>query len=132
MKPFIARMFASGAALALLMIMWAFPAAAVAAVSPANVPASSISGTTAHFSPPSLTATAKLPTGGQCSVTYASFEFINKEKVAETYTVTPKEGGSGSGSVPSGEGEYICIPKGFKGTVKVTLTKDKKVLTVRF
>jgi hypothetical protein len=130
MKSLISRVVAAGAALAVPMLVWAAPAGA-AGSSPAAVPSSSIEGTTAHFSPASLTATAKLPSGGACAAKYASFEFINKEKVAEKFTLTATGGGSGSGSLPAGYGEYICIPKGYTGTVKVELTKDKKILTVK-
>lgn len=128
MKSLATRALAAGALVALPALMWAVPAGAA---NPAAVASSSIEGTTAHFSPSSLTATAKLPSGDQCAAKYASFEFINKEKVAEKFKLSGTGLESGSGSVPAGDGEYICLPKGYTGTVKVELTKDKKSLSVK-
>jgi|SRR5580658_1026809 hypothetical protein len=129
MKSFITRAFAVGAALAVPALMWAAP---VGASTPAAaIPSSTISGKTAAFTPATLKATGKLPSGGACAEKYASFEFINKEKVAEKFTLTATGLGSASGSVPAGDGEYVCIPTTFKSTVKITL-KDKKSLTVKF
>jgi hypothetical protein len=133
MKSLIIRSVAvaAGAALAVPMFAWASPAGAVAA-SAAAVPKSTIKGSPAKFTPATLTATGKLPSGGKCAAKYASFEFINSEKVAEKFKLSATGLGTGSGSVPAGAGEYICIPKTFKSTVKVTLTSDKKVLSVKF
>jgi hypothetical protein len=131
MKSFVTRalVVATGAAMAVPMFLWVSPAGAVGA--PAAVTTSSITGAPAHFSPASIKATAKLPTGDACAAKYASFEFINKESVAEKFTLSGTGLGSGSGSVPKGYGEYICVPKGYTGTVHVKLT-DKKELTVKF
>jgi hypothetical protein len=133
MKSLVIRSVAvaAGVALAVPMIAWASPAGA-ATTSSAAVPKSSIEGSPAHFTPTSLTATGKLPSGGACAAKYASFEFINKEKVAEKFKVTATTLGSDSGSLPAGDGEYLCIPKGYTGTVHVELTSDSKKLTVKF
>jgi hypothetical protein len=132
MKSFVIRSVAVAAGAALAVPMFALASPAGAATTATSVPKSTIEGSPAHFSPTSLKATGKLPSGGTCAAKYASFEFINKEKVAEKFSVTAAKLGSGSGSVPAGDGEYLCIPKGYTGTVHVTITSDKKKLTVKF
>jgi hypothetical protein len=132
MKSFAIRTVAVGAGAALALSTALLSAPAGAATPAATLPTSSISGTPAKFTPTSLKATAKLPTGDACASKYASFEFVNKEKAAEKFTLSGTGLTSGSGSLPAGYGEYVCLPKGYTGTVKVKLKTTSKVLTVKF
>lgn len=102
-----------------------------AAVPAAALPQSKILGTTAHFKPSKLSATAKW-TGGTCTAAQESFAITNKEKVTESLTLTGTDHlKGGTDTLPSGETAGVCITSGYSGTVHVTLT-DKKRLTVTF
>jgi hypothetical protein len=146
MNSFVSRVAVAGVAVAVPAFALVFPAGAatggvgslaavgsVAAVgSGAVLPTSDITGKPAVFKPASLKATAKLPSGGTCSATVASFRFVNKEKVSEAFTLTATGNpGSLKGTMAPGYEETICTTKGYTGTATVALT-DKKKLTVKY
>lgn len=135
----IHKLFAVGASSVLLGLTLT-PAALAAgsarlssgrAGSAATLPATSIKGSPAKFSPDSLKAKAKEPSGGTCSSATASFVILNKESKTEKVTFFVGSKNEGSVSIAKKKGEYICVGQGFTGTLKGKLS-DKKSLTVKF
>jgi hypothetical protein len=99
----------------------------VAATATATLPSSSIKGTTAHWVPTSLSATA-VDTGTTCTEALASFVMANHTKAAQTITLTAtKISGSDKFTLPKGKGEYICITKGYTGVAHAALSDGKKL-----
>lgn len=107
--------------------------AGITAGSTSTLPNANIKGKPAHWAPSRLTAKARWPRGAtSCRASEASFTISNLKKAAEKVKIT----GTGrfrsvSGTVPSRERAYVCITKGYTGTVHSTL-KDTKKLTVHF
>ncbi len=99
--------------------------------SAATIPATSIKGSPAKFSPDSLHAKAKEPSGGTCTSSDASFAILNKESKTEKVTFFIGSTNEGTLAIPKKKGEIICVTKGFTGTLKGKLS-DHKALTVKF
>ena len=126
---------ASGALLALTLTPAALAAGTArvgssGAGAAATVPTTTIKGKPAKFSPSSLSAKAK-GTGTTCTSAQASFEMLNKKSKSQKVNFTGTGGVKGSVTVAAHKGEFICITKGYTGTLTGKL-KDGKKLTVKF
>jgi hypothetical protein len=103
-----------------------------ATASPSTLPNSDIKGTTAHWVPKALTATADWKSGTTCTAAAASFTMINDTKKSQAVTLTATGiTGSDKFTLKPKVGEYICITTGYTGTAHAALA-DKKKLTVKF
>ncbi len=114
------------------------PAASVAAAgtqafAPATVlPTSKIVGTTAHFKPTALTATAVWDGTSSCTSAMASFVVKNKESVTETVKLKGSEGlGKGTENLPASSADYVCVTSGYTGVITLKLS-DANSMTVTF
>lgn len=133
----IHKLFAVGAS-SLLLGLTLTPAALAAGsarVSSAKgalaaLPNTNIKGSPAKFSPDSLHAKAR-GNGSTCTSSDASFTILNKESKTEKVTFFEGSKNEGTVSIAKKSGEYICVGKGFTGTLKGKL-KDGKKLTVKF
>ena len=96
-----------------------------------TLPATTISGSPASFTPKKLTATAIWDGSSTCTSSNASFQINNSESVKEKVTVSNASLGSLSTKIPAGSATDVCVTAGFSGVIKAEL-KDGKTAKVHF
>jgi hypothetical protein len=108
-------------------------AAGTQTFSPATtLPSTKIVGTTAHFKPTALTATAVWNGSSECTSAMASFLIKNKESRSEKVKLRGTDGlGKGKVTIPASSAEYVCVTSGYTGVMTLKLS-DANVATVTF
>jgi hypothetical protein len=104
----------------------------VAAVRAATLPNSNIKGRPTHFSPSSLTATARWAGSSSCTASQGSFTITNtKSRTEKVKVVATGISESLRARIRPHHVYIVCLTTGYTGTVHAIL-KDKKKLTVTF
>ena len=107
------------------------PRLSVAVVHADTLPATTIEGSPASFTPKKLTATAIWDGSSDCTSANASFQINNSESVKEKVTLSNASLGSLSTKIPAGSNTVVCVTSGFTGVIKAEL-KDGKTAKVDF
>lgn len=96
------------------------------------LPSTKIVGTTAHFKPTALTATAVWNGSSECTSAMASFLIKNKESRSEKVKLRGTDGlGKGKVTIPASSAEYVCVTSGYTGVMTLKLS-DANVASVTF
>jgi hypothetical protein len=107
------------------------PHLSVAGAQAGTLPATTIGGNPASFTPKSLTATAIWDGSSDCTSANGSFQINNSESVKEKVTLSNPSLGSLSTKIPAGSFTVVCVTSGFTGVIKAEL-KDGKTAKAHF
>ena len=107
------------------------PHMSVAGAHPDALPATTIGGKPAKFTPKKLTATAIWDGSSTCMSSNASFQINNSESVKVKVTLSNASLGSLSVKIPAGSSTVVCVTSGFSGVLKAELN-DSNAAHVTF